>query len=62
VTARSPLIPPSWTKRLVLVALLACLAGMAVSRFSTLSLLVGVVVTLVAVGLDRYCWRGKQTA
>jgi hypothetical protein len=46
----------------MLVALLSCLAWMAVSRFSTLSLVGGVVVTLVAVGLDRYYWRGKQTA
>jgi multisubunit Na+/H+ antiporter MnhE subunit len=46
----------------MLVALLACLAWMALRRYSTLSLLVGVVVTLVAVGLDRYYWRGKQTA
>jgi hypothetical protein len=59
VTTRSPLIPTSWTKQLMLVALLACLAWMAVSRFSTLSLGVGLVLTLVAVGLDRYYWRGK---
>ncbi len=43
----------------MLVALLACLAWMAVSRSSTLSLGVGLVLTLVAVGLDRYYWRGK---
>ena len=62
MTTRSPLIPTSWTKRLMLVALLACFAWMAVSRFSTLSLVAGVVVTLVAAGLDRYYWRGNQTA
>jgi hypothetical protein len=46
----------------MLIALLACLAWMAVGRFSTLSLVAGVVVTVVAVGLDRYYWRGNQTA